>query len=38
MGYSIKIMKHFELGIRGYSSFFQEGFNLNALLNLSVSF
>lgn len=38
IGYSIKIMKHFELGIRGYTSFFQEGFNLNALLNLSVSF
>lgn len=38
LGYSLKFLKHFELGIRGYSSFFQEGFNLNALLNLSVSF
>lgn len=37
-GYSVKFLKHLELGVRGYTSFYQEGFNLNALVNLSVSF
>ena len=37
-GYSVKFLKHLELGVRAYTSFYQEGFNLNALLNLSVSF
>lgn len=38
VGYSVKFLKHFELGVRTFTSFYQEGFNLNALLNLSVSF
>lgn len=37
-GYSVKFLKHLELGVRAYTSFYQEGFNLNALVNLSVSF
>ncbi len=38
VGYSVKFLRHFELGIRGYASFIQEGFYLKPLVNLSVSF